>query len=62
MRSITFYEIVFRHRIKKAKLIFKYIQDKQYDKIYQYVYNTKINIKPIKPINQKLIFVSVSYL
>jgi len=55
--------IVIKHLLlKKSKLIFKYIQNKQYDKIYQYVYNTKINIKPIKPIKQTLIFVSVSYL
>lgn len=55
--------IVIKHLLlKKSKLIFKYIQNKQYDKIYQYVYNTKINIKPIKPYKQQLIFVSVSYL
>ena len=55
--------IVIKHLLlKKYKLIFKLIQNKQYDKIYQYVYNTKINIKPIKPNKQKLIFVSVSYL
>lgn len=55
--------IVIKHLLlKKHKLIFNLIQQKQYDKIYQYIYNTKINIKPIKPIKQKLIFVSVSYL
>ena len=47
--------IVIKHLLlKKYKLIFKLIQNKQYDKIYQYVYNTKINIKPIKPKKQKL--------
>lgn len=55
--------IVIKHLLlKKHKLIFNLIQQKQYDKIYQYIYNTKINIKPIKPIKQTLIFVSVSYL
>lgn len=55
--------IVIKHLLlKKHKLIFNLIQNKQYDKIYQYIYNTKINIKPIKPIKQTLIFVSVSYL
>ena len=62
-RTNLYSYIVIKHLLlKKAKLIFKYIQDKQYDKIYQYVYNTKINIKPIKPYKQSLIFVSVSYL
>lgn len=56
--------IVIKHLLlKKHKLILGYIKNKQYDKIYQYVYDTKINVKPIKKVdhslpNQQLSFVS----
>jgi hypothetical protein len=56
--------IVIKHLLlKKHKLILRYIKNKQYDKIYQYVYNTKINIKPsfINLANKQLTFVSASY-
>lgn len=59
--------IVIKHLLlKKHKLILAYIKNKQYEKIYQYVYNTKINIKPNKPImiellKKELTFVSASY-
>jgi hypothetical protein len=59
--------IVIKHLLlKKHKLILNYIKNKHYDRIYQYVYNTKINIKPsiIKKTSiqkKKLTFVLASY-